>query len=99
MRKVIFTGSLFFLCLIFGVSCVKAKETGSVPSAQQQAAAPVATIARGTLVSGKSLLRQVDDQTGEDVAQVGQAATKAVKDIRNKLLPKRNDHINPQERN
>ena len=66
---------------------------------RQQSAAPVETNARGTLVSGKSLLRQIDDQTGEDVAQVGQAATKAVKDLHNKLLPKRNDHINPQQRN
>lgn len=44
MRKVIFSGSLFFLCLIFGVSCVKAKETGSVPAAQQQTVAPVTLV-------------------------------------------------------
>jgi conjugal transfer mating pair stabilization protein TraG len=66
---------------------------------RQQSAAPVATNSRGTLVSGKSLLREVGDQSGEDVTQVGQAAGKAVDDIRNKLLPKRNNHINPQQRN
>ena len=75
------------------------KQDTAAAKGRQQSAAPVETNTRGTMFSRKSLLKQVDDQTGEDAAQVGNAVTRVVDDIRDKLRSTRSGNINPRDRN
>lgn len=46
MKRVIFISLILILGLVFGISCVKAKETGGVPAAQTQTAAGSVTLAQ-----------------------------------------------------
>jgi len=75
------------------------KQDTAAAKGRQQSAAPVETNTRGTMFSRKSLLKQVDDQTGEDVAQVGESVSRVIDSARSKLLPKRDNDDNPRERN
>lgn len=75
------------------------KEDTAVAKGRQQSSAPIETNTRGTMLSKKSLLKQVDDQTGEDVAQVGKAASGVVDYVREKLRLRPDSNVNPRERN
>jgi len=75
------------------------KQDTAAAKGRQQSAAPVETNTRGTMFSKKSLLKQVDDQTGEDVTQAGEAVSRVIDGARSRLLPKRGNDVNPRERN